>query len=114
MVTKEPMKKELLDKVSGGVEIGIPSGNSNVKEYNDAEIASRWEAIKSRMEWEFKNKELELKAKQMWIDAGLDLAKNILPNGGTVVDYVKKIMGGAKKGGEILNPMDDEKSSALC
>jgi len=93
MVEKNPMQEELLDKVAGGVEIGIPSGKDNVKQYNDAELASRWEVIKQRMEWEFKNKELEQKAKQMWIDAGLDLAKKILPNGDTVVDSVKKLMG---------------------
>jgi hypothetical protein len=43
------MKEELLKKVSGGVEVGIPSGKENLKEYNEAELNRRWDVIKQRM-----------------------------------------------------------------
>jgi hypothetical protein len=35
-----------------------------------------------------------MQAKKMWIDAGLDLAKKILPSGETVTDVIKKMIGG--------------------
>ena len=91
---KKPMKEELLKKVSGGVEVGIPSGKENLKEYNEAELNRRWDVIKQRMEWKFKTKEQEMQAKKLWIDAGLDLAKKILPSGETVTDVIKKMIGG--------------------
>ena len=75
MDKKNIMQEELLDKVAGGVEIGIPSGDDNTKQYTDEELDRLWDVVKQRQEWKFRTKELELQAKKMWIDAGLEVAK---------------------------------------
>lgn len=96
-MNKNPMKEELLNKVTGGVEVGIPTGNSNNQQFNKEEMDRMWEIIKQRQEWEFKSKELEIQAKKVWIDAGLDLAKTVLGSG-TVKDVIMKLMGGGAAG----------------
>ncbi|MBO6205158.1 MAG: hypothetical protein J6O13_16680 [Selenomonas sp.] len=88
MMDKKPMQEELLNSVAGGVEIGIPSGNDNMYQSTTEDIERRWKVIVQRKEWKFKDKEMELKAQQMWINAGMDLLKS-----GT--DIAKLCMGGA-------------------
>ena len=87
MDKKNVMQDELLNKVAGGVEICIPSGKDNTKEYTKEELDRMWEIVKQRQEWKFKDKEMELKAKKMWIDAGLEVGK-------IAKDVVTKLLGG--------------------
>lgn len=95
MLNKKPMQEDLLDKVAGGVEIGIPAGGDNTHEYKKEELDRMWEIIKQRQEWEFKNKELEIQAQKVWIDAGLDLAKTIVGSG-SVKDIIMKMISGGE------------------
>ena len=87
MDKKNVMQDELLNKVAGGVEICQPSGNDNTKQYTDEELDRLWNVVKQRQEWKFRTKELELQAKKMWIDAGLEVIK-------IAVDVAKLTVGG--------------------
>lgn len=108
MTNKKPMQEELLDKVAGGVEIGIPAGGSNTHQYNKEEMDRIWEVLKQRMEWKFKSQELEIQAKKIWIDAGLDLAKTVMGSG-TVKDVIMKLVGNVVGGGGAAAPAAGKK-----
>lgn len=69
MAEMKSMPEEQLDLVTGGVEIGIPTGKDNTREFRKEELDRMWNVIKQRKEWEFKDRELELQSKKMWLDA---------------------------------------------
>jgi hypothetical protein len=48
-------------------------------------MTRNWEEFKQQMEWNFKDKELDLKAKQMWIDAAMKPGEWIFNIGKTLL-----------------------------
>lgn len=98
IIKDEVIQDEVLDNVAGGVGICIPARDGNMEKLTAKEIDRRWEIVKERQGWEFKNrtlgqkdKELELKAKKMWIDFGMDVFKS-----GS--EIAKLLMGGGAGG----------------
>lgn len=82
IIQDEVIQDEVLDSVAGGVGIGIPAQDGNMEKLTAKEIDRRWEIVKERQGWIFKNremdqkdKELELEAKKMWLGFGMDLFK---------------------------------------
>lgn len=73
-VQDEVLQDEILDVVSGGSIIGVPkSGENTAIVRAQKHIDTAWEIIKTRQEWKFKDREMELQAKKMWMDAAFNL-----------------------------------------
>ena len=94
----EVIQDEVLDSVAGGVGICIPSQDGNMDKLTEKEIDRTWDVVKERMGWHHKkreldqkDRELDLQAKKMWRDAGMDLLK-------TGPDIAKLFMGGGAGG----------------
>ena len=87
MTDRKPMQEELLDKVAGGISGGHPAKDSNNAEFTKKALEMRWEKFKQEPECNVKDKELELKAKEMWLKA-------IMDGTGRITDIAKLFMGG--------------------
>jgi hypothetical protein len=85
MTNRKPIQEELLESVAGGLTSGIPTSESNTAEFTKDMMTRNWEEFKQQMEWNFKDKELELKAKQMWLDAAMKPGEWIFNIGKTLL-----------------------------
>ena len=78
VIQNEIIQDSVLDNVTGGaVRTGVPRNEGNMREVTKKQLDDAWERVKEKMGWKFKereldqkDRELDLKAKQMWIDAG--------------------------------------------
>ena len=80
VIQSEVIQDAALDDVAGGLRLCVPRNEGNMREVTQKQIDAAWERVKEKMGWKFKNRELDQKdreldmqAKKMWIDAAFNL-----------------------------------------
>ena len=74
IVKDNVVQDTVLDSVAGGIITGIHKGEENtVIKLSQKRIDQMWEILKTRHEWQTKDRELDMQAKKMWMDAAFNL-----------------------------------------